>query len=256
MHTKQVIDCINPIMYHKIMDNAENQRDKTTLDSIDVDDGLYTGEGENDKITAPQPVPELAADSSVRFIKTKLPLRIGVRGTIVSAVIFAIMILSGKGLIPHMNWGIFTFLCYAFLVLFSYSVSLVITGGIYYSNYSQTKRKSDKTGKNKYVPFLWAILPTILVVIILSWNGIISWMDWDISMLLAYAIIALLSYSISLIIVEGIYHFNYYLQAKCKSRKTGKNIYAPFLWAVILAIPLAILLYRVILPFIFIMMAY
>lgn len=248
MHTKQVIDCINPIMYHKIMDNAENQRDKTTLDSIDVNDGLYTGEGENDKITAPQPVPELAADSSVRFIKTKLPLRIGVRGTIVSAVIFAIMILGWKGLIPHMNWGIFMFLYYAFLVLFSYSVSLVITGGIYYSNCSRVKRK--------YVPFLWAILPTILVVIILSWNGIISWMDWDISMLLAYAIIALLSYSISLIIVEGIYHFNYYLQAKCKSRKTGKNIYAPFLWAVILAIPLAILLYRVILPVIFIIMAY
>ena len=235
------------------MDNIEKQQnEKETLDNIDVDDGLYTGGEEGNKEVASVSTPEQVVVDPKYLIKTKQPLKIGIRGTLVSAIIFTFMIFGAFRLIP-MNWGVFMFLLYTFLVLLSYSVSLMITGEIYhFYYYSQAKHKSRKTGNNKYAPFLWALIPTMLVVIMLSWNGIISWMNLsDKIMFLVYAIIILLSYSVSLMITKGIYYF--YSQVKRKPRKTNKNKYMLFLLAIIPAIPLGVLFYYI-MEFIFVVM--
>lgn len=152
------------MMYHKCMNNTENQQnEKQTLDSVDADDGLFTNEKEDDRTIAPEPAPEQVAVDSKHLNKAKLPLKIGIGGTIASVVIFAIMILSWNSLMP-MTWDIFMFLLYTFLVSFSYSVPLMIAGGIYYS---QAKHKPHKTDNNKYMPFLWAAIPAIPLAILL-----------------------------------------------------------------------------------------
>ena len=139
------------------MDNIEKQQNKKeTLDNIDVNDGLYTGSG--------SPIPT-RKDTSGKHNGEEVinkPFNLGITMTLFSS---AIAFLTLTFIINSHTFSsgavLIAVLFFLSIVSFAYFLSLVFTGGYYlYRNRKSKKRINTH-------PYLWAIIPAILITIVI-----------------------------------------------------------------------------------------